>query len=102
MGLELHLKDVVKADQDVENCNLFWDLGILKEWIKLRAKHVNEIIDSCTIAQCTLNDMLTYDKIESSMLQFERVEIPLQSFLFTECRSYAIQVGELSVIHYVK
>ena len=93
MGLELHLKDILKANQEVgSDSSVFDNVQLLHEWIKLRYKHVMDVVDSCKIAHTTLSDMLTYDKIESSMLQFERAEIPLQSFLFIECRSYAIQV----------
>lgn len=48
-------------------------------------------MDACTTAQGTLNDMLTYDKIESGMLQMEKQVIPIFQFVASELKSFSIQ-----------
>ena len=94
MGLELHLQDLVRVSDDCANgTNSFSSVGVVHTWLGKCKDHIDEIMDSCLLAQNTLNDMLTYDKIESGMLQIDKTVITLIPFVVSEFRSFAIPVS---------
>ena len=100
IGLELHLKDLLKADRDEKDGlrdRMSWDDKHL--WYMECCDHVNDIVEACANAQYTLNDMLTYDKIESGMLLVEKRKLALIPFITSEARAFSIQVyGDFSVM----
>ena len=78
MGLELHMADLREAEMNDDAINeKFASISSRRRWIGRRLKHVNEIADSCMIAQNNLNDMLTYDKLENGMLSVEKSVVPV-------------------------
>ena len=92
MGLELHLNDLLKADEvPVEYFNTN---NKKHEWVQQCCEHVNEIVDACNDTQNTLNDLLTYDNIENGMLVMDRKAVGVLSFFTSEFRTFAIQVSE--------
>ena len=94
MGLELHLQELVRVkDECASGINNFTNMNIVHSWLIKCRDHIDEIMDSCTLAQNTLNDMLTYDKIESGMLQIDKTVIQLIPFILSEFRSFAIPVS---------
>ena len=56
------------------------------------SEDVHEISEVCSVARNTLNDMLTYDKIESGMILVEKAEFLVLPFLMSEFRTFSIQV----------
>jgi len=92
MGLELHMRELQAAVVPDSAESISFQSGEdSHQWFYLRYQHINEIVDACTTAQSTLNDMLTYDKIESGMLQMEKQTIPIFQFVSAELRSFSIQ-----------
>jgi signal transduction histidine kinase len=89
MGLELHLGDLQRAMSAQED--LLRDPRTRDEWLSQRCVSVNEIVDSCLVAQNTLNDLLTYDKIESGMLKVEKAMMAVFPFVQKELSPFSIQ-----------
>jgi len=89
MGLELHLMDLQQVMSE-ENSELD-SRQSRQEWLTRRAVNVREVMDSCLVAQHTLNDLLTYDKIDSGMLQMEKVAISVFPFFQKELSPFSIQ-----------
>ena len=81
MGLNLLRDELVKK----MDCEDFMDT-------------IQDIHSSCDIAVHTLNDMLTYDKLENSILVLDKELVPAQSFINDVVRPFCIQVC-VSVIH---
>ena len=100
MGLELHLIDLRGAMAPGLGSSLE-ESATRNEWLSQRCVHVNEIVDSCMVAQNTLNDLLTYDKIESGMLQMEKEYLLVMPFIHKELSPYAIQSRYKNIsVHY--
>lgn len=90
MGLELHLIDLQRAINE-DDSELLQDRQYRAEWLGRRCVNVSEIADSCLVAQNTLNDLLTYDKIENGMLQVEKDTVALFPFIQKELSPFSIQ-----------
>lgn len=100
MGLELHLIDLRQA-MSSEASRQLSDVSSRQDWLAQRCVHVNEIVDSCTAAQNILNDLLTYDKIESGMLLMETDYLSLLPFIDKEFSPYSIQSRYKNIsVHY--
>lgn len=90
LGLELLLNDLNDiVDSPPESTGAIAD----KKWMQDRVLHTKEILHACSLATSTLNDMLTFDKIENGMLQMEAEVVPAISFFHNEFRAFAIHVG---------
>ena len=88
----MHLVDLKKAAaEDLRNDELFASASYRQQWIARRCQDVHEIADACLTAQHTLNDLLTYDKIESGMFKVEKVSLSVIPFIQKELNAYAIQ-----------
>ena len=61
-------------------------------WVRETLKHVEEIVDACSLAENTLSDMLTFDRIEHGMLNVEISPISILPFVAGITRAFAIQV----------
>jgi signal transduction histidine kinase len=101
MGLELHLMDLRSAMKHDVGSAALANSDSRYDWLSRRCVHVNEVMDSCNAAQHILNDLLTYDKIESGMLQMERDVLPILPFLDREFSPYSIQSRYKNItVHY--
>jgi hypothetical protein len=53
--------------------------------------------DSCKMAILTLNDILTYDKLEGGDMKVDRVAIPVRRLILNHMKGFEVQV--LEIIH---
>ena len=58
MGLELHLQDLLAMDKRLCGKHAPDDIE-QTAWVRETLKHVEEIVDACSLAENTLSDMLT-------------------------------------------
>lgn len=114
MGLELYLENLVDFEQKITNA-INGDVGggpsscigndisssalstidLKKEkrvFLKQCITQIADIADACTLAQETLSDMLTLEKIETGMLALDKTVFPVLEFISSEFRSFFIQV----------
>ena len=90
MGLELHLHDLWGVISDEGDKQLL-TRDQRSTWVADQCSCVSEIADACMTAQSTLNDLLTYDKIESGMLDVEKTCLSVFPFIQKQVCFYAIQ-----------
>jgi signal transduction histidine kinase len=94
MGLELYLQSLVAFQKQVMP-SLNGSTTVMpdkNDFLKQSIAQVADIADACTLAQNTLNDMLTFEKMETGMLAFQKAVLPLLDFVSSEFRSFSIQV----------
>ena len=58
----------------------------------VRLEVIQDTKHSCDIALCSLNDMLTADKIQSGFLALEKKSVSFYTFIRDASNSYIIQV----------
>jgi hypothetical protein len=51
--------------------------------------------DSCKMAILTLNDILTYDKLEGGDMKVDRVAIPVRRLILNHMKGFEVQVLEI-------
>jgi hypothetical protein len=51
--------------------------------------------DSCKMAILTLNDILTYDKLEGGDMKVDRVVIPVRRLILNHMKGFEVQVLEI-------
>lgn len=91
MGLELHLQDMMAMDKQISGKKPPTARERLV-WMREMIGHVEEIVDACSLAQATLSDLLTFDKIESGVTDMEKTPFQVISFVDSITRAFAIQV----------
>ena len=62
---------------------------------------IQDMKQSCDIALCTLNDMLTADKIQSGFLSLEKKPVNLLECLNTSLAPYYSQVSSFLKLQYL-
>jgi len=94
MGLELYVQNMLSFEKALSASRASGEcVGEAKaEFFKQSFDQVTDIMDACTLAQETLNDMLTFEKVEKGMLALEKTVIPILDFVSSEFRSFSIQV----------
>jgi signal transduction histidine kinase len=99
MGLELHLQDMIALDPDKRVASALRK-GADKEGQgqRLRAaladqlQNVADVAAACSLAQMTLGELLTFDRLQSGTTSSEKTAIPVFPFVAGVVRSFAIQV----------
>ena len=56
---------------------------------------LNDIEESCTVAVCTLNNILAYDKLESGEMKLEKQIAPVCPFIKSTLKPFEVQVYTL-------
>lgn len=92
MGLEL-LMDNLKDDlTTVSNRNCENALAEFEKHQRLHIQRLDEIRESCSLAVTTLNDMLTYDKLDNGMLTLDIEDVNVVALVSGCVNAFNIQV----------
>ena len=96
MGLELHLQSLKTLEETIVKLMKTESESVLEKIKHFSVKSSTELSDianACQLASSTLNDMLTFEKIETGMLAFHRSVLPVIEFVTSEFRAFFIQVS---------
>jgi len=87
---------------------VFLGLKLLKQQIRQKKSSdeylvtIGDMHDSCDIALNTLNDLLSYEKLEAGILKLEKTTFSALDFLLNAVKPFFIQVGVLMIYIYTE
>jgi len=91
MGLELHLQDMLALDKKIL-CGAAGGADEVRSALTEQMRSVAEVADACSLAQQTLGDLLTFDRIQLGALVMEKAVVSVFPFVSAVCGAFAIQV----------
>lgn len=84
MGLELHLQDMLALDKKIL-CGAAGGADEVRSALTEQMRSVAEVADACSLAQQTLGDLLTFDRIQLGALVMEKAVVSVFPFVSAVC-----------------